>query len=166
MLQLCLAMPSLLVGLGAPCTCDVPIRMAETLELTPTLIEWGVDAELWKATRNKQVLLEMAAAGDEKKARERISFLKRAVEGGHTAARDRPYVLKGRAPAGVTIAAVDEMLARRVEMKKARDFDAADAIQAELLAMGVWVNDKQRTWEASKAGTGGYTLRNKVAKMG
>ena len=36
-----------------------------------------------------QVLLDLAAAGDEEKVRERIVFLKRAVEAGHTRANDR-----------------------------------------------------------------------------
>ena len=47
-------------------------------------------------------------------------------------------------------AAVEGMLARRFAAKKARDFDAADAIQAELRAMGVFVNDKKKTWEKSR----------------
>lgn len=156
-----LAVPSLIFKPVTPHRC-VALRAAPRMavpELTPTLIEWGVDADLWDATRNKQALLDLAAAGDERKARERITFLKKAVEGGHTRSNDRSYVVKGAAPAGVDTAAVQELLARRVVMKKARDFDAADAIQAELLAMGVWVNDKTRTWEASIAATGGYTLK-------
>jgi hypothetical protein len=32
------------------------------LELTPTLIEWGCDAELWKETRNKQASYTCCAA--------------------------------------------------------------------------------------------------------
>jgi len=129
------------------------------IELTPTLIEWGVDADLWSATRNKQALLDLAAVGDEAKAKERISFLRKAVDGGHTRSNDRPYLLKGTAPAGVDTEAVQELLARRVEMKKARDFSDADAVQAKLYDMGIWVNDKTRTWEASTAATGGYTLK-------
>ena len=30
------------------------------------------------------------------------------------------------------------------------DFEAADALQAELMGMGVFVNDRKKTWEASK----------------
>ena len=37
-----------------------------------------------------QALLDLADAGDEAKARERIAFLKKAVKGGHTKANDRP----------------------------------------------------------------------------
>ena len=70
------------------------------MKLTPKLIEWGVDAELWRETRNKQALLELAEAGDEAKARERIAFLRKAVAGGHTKTNDRPYVVKGAVPAG------------------------------------------------------------------
>ena len=52
----------------------------------------------------------------------------------------------------IQVAAVEEKLARRVELKRSRDFEAADALQAELLAMGIWLNDRQRTWEASNTG--------------
>merc|ERR1712085_159883 len=60
------------------------------------------------------------------------------------------YTLKGDVPAGVDVAAVEELLARRMNEKKTGDFDAADAIQAELNGMGVFVNDRKKTWEASK----------------
>ena len=59
---------------------------------------------LHAATHTLQVLLDLAVAGDEARARERIAFLKRAVDGGHTRANDRPYVAKGAAPAGVDVA--------------------------------------------------------------
>uniref|UniRef100_A0A7S0DUT6 Cysteinyl-tRNA ligase anticodon binding domain-containing protein n=1 Tax=Phaeocystis antarctica TaxID=33657 RepID=A0A7S0DUT6_9EUKA len=129
------------------------------MKLTPTLIEWGVDAELWGATRNKQALLDLADAGDEAKARERITFLKKAVQGGHTKANDRPYAVTGVVPTGVDVAVVEAKLAQRVELKRDRDFDGADVIQAELLAMGIWINDKQRIWSASNTV---YTLKGEV----
>ena len=108
MLALAVAAPALLVGHGrAPLARSTPVHMAAPestprteMKLTPTLIEWGVDAELWRETRNKQALLELAEAGDEAKARERIAFLRKAVAGGHTKSNDRPYVLKGAVPAG------------------------------------------------------------------
>jgi len=82
MLALAVAAPALLVGHGrAPLARRTAVRMAAPestprteMKLTPTLIEWGVDAELWRETRNKQALLELAEAGDEAKARERIPF--------------------------------------------------------------------------------------------
>ena len=109
------------------------------MKLTPTLMEWGVDAELWGATRNKQAcftsidrisrqctmhthmhtrttsqaLLDLADAGDEAKARERITFLKKAVKGGHTKANDRPYAVTGVVPTGVDVAVVEAKLAQR-----------------------------------------------------
>ena len=46
------------------------------------------------------------------------------------------YTLKGTPPAGVDVATVEEMLARRVAAKKARDFEVADALQAELMVRG------------------------------
>ena len=60
------------------------------------------------------------------------------------------FSLKGSAPEGVDVAAVEAMLEKRREAKKAKDFGAADDIQEELLAMGVFVNDKERTWMAKK----------------
>ena len=108
MLALAVAAPALLVGHGrAPLARRTAVHMAAPeptprteMKLTPKLIEWGVDAELWRETRNKQALLELAEAGDEAKARERIAFLRKAVAGGHTKTNDRPYVLKGAVPAG------------------------------------------------------------------
>jgi len=41
---------------------------------------------------------------------------------------------------------VDALLGKRLAAKKARDFDRADALQAELRGMGVEVDDKQRVW--------------------
>ena len=62
MLALAAAVPTLLVGHGrAPLARRAAAQMAAPestpkteMKLTPTLIEWGVDAELWGATRNKQ----------------------------------------------------------------------------------------------------------------
>lgn len=62
MLALAAAVPTLLVGHGrAPLARCAAAQMAAPestpkteMKLTPTLIEWGVDAELWGATRNKQ----------------------------------------------------------------------------------------------------------------
>ena len=53
------------------------------------------------ARTTSQALLDLADAGDEAKARERITFLKKAVQGGHTKANDRPYAVTGVVPTGV-----------------------------------------------------------------
>jgi len=63
----------------------------------------------------------------------------------------KAFSLKGPPPEGVDVAEVEAMLAKRVTAKKARDYEMSDALQAELLQMGVYVNDKQRTWEAKRA---------------
>ena len=52
-------------------------------------------------TLPSQALLDLADAGDEAKARERITYLKKAVHGGHTKANDRPYAVTGVVPTGV-----------------------------------------------------------------
>ena len=59
------AIPSLLVGHGCVPLARCAARMATPeltpqteLKLTPTLVEWGVDSELWGATRNKQARLD------------------------------------------------------------------------------------------------------------
>ena len=62
---LAFATPSLLVGhrcaplarCAAQMSTPEPTPKTE-MKLTPTLIEWGVDAELWGATRNKQARLD------------------------------------------------------------------------------------------------------------
>ena len=69
MLALAVAVPTLLVGHGrAPLARCAAAHMAAPestpkteMKLTPTLIEWGVDAELWGATRNKQACNSQAA---------------------------------------------------------------------------------------------------------
>lgn len=147
----------------APLTRALHPRM--DLELTPQLIEFGCDESLWKEVRNKQALLDMA--DNEVQCRKRIDFLKRAVEQGddgaapaRKAARTmKPFELYGEVPEGIDVAAVEALLAERVEMKKARDYDAADRLQAELVAMGIYVNDRQRTWSKALNPSGGFSLK-------
>jgi cysteinyl-tRNA synthetase len=62
----------------------------------------------------------------------------------------KTFSLVGPSPEGVDVEAVEAILAKRVQAKKAREFEASDALQAELLKMGVYVNDKKRTWEEAK----------------
>jgi len=53
-------------------------------------------------------------------------------------------------PEGVDVSVVEAMLAKRVECKKVKDYDESDKLQAELLKMGVYVKDRERTWEAAQ----------------
>lgn len=167
MLALFATVPALLIGghgfAGARCLAP---RMQE-LALTPKLIELGCDEALWSEIRNKQALLDMEDS--EEKCRKRIEFLKSAVASGDDSSQarparrpDGPYELKGEAPEGVNVEAVQSLLARRLDAKKERDFETADELQAELLAMGIYVNDKQRKWEKAKAASGGFSLDGPV----
>ena len=59
------------------------------------------------------------------------------------------YSLDGEPPAGADVAAIEKLLAARVAAKIAKDFDTADKLQAELQGMGVYQNDRQRTWSGT-----------------
>ena len=61
------------------------------------------------------------------------------------------YTLSGEPPAGADVAAIEKLLAERVEAKLARDFDKADGLQATLVEMGVFCNDRMRTWSSEPA---------------
>ena len=65
---------------------------------------------------------------------------------------ERGYSLAGELPDSVDVGAVEALLKRRFEAKKAKDYDAADEMQDQLLAMGVGVNDRRRTYFDSKSG--------------
>lgn len=69
------------------------------------------------------------------------------------------YKLQGSPPAGIDLPAVEALLTKRREAKKAREFGKADEMQQELLAMGVWIDDRERTWSALKSEPKGYTLK-------
>ena len=158
---------------GARARLDMVRNGPPAQELTPILIEWGCDEDLWRETRSKGALLELAKAGDEAKGRERIALIRASMKMGSTPkaskasrpAADRSYKLKGTPPAGVDISAVEELLSRRMQAKKDKAYDTADALQAELKEMGVWVNDKARTWEEAK-GQSGYSLRGAAPLLG
>jgi len=60
------------------------------------------------------------------------------------------YKLEGTLPEGFDAAPVEALLARRVDAKKARDFETADALQKEVLALGVYLNDDARSWRPNK----------------
>ena len=140
-------------------------RMQESLALTPQLIELGCDEALWSEVRNKQALLDMV--DNEEQCRKRIEFLKRAVATGDDGSAPsrkqarlaQPFTLFGEAPEGIDVAAVEALLAERVEAKKVRDFERADEIRAQLLTMEVYINDKQRSWSKAKTPSGGFSLK-------
>jgi hypothetical protein len=50
---------------------------------------------------------------------------------------------------------VEAMLAEREELRRARNFDAADGVRQALMGMGVRVDDKDRTWTARQEGEAG-----------
>ena len=56
------------------------------------------------------------------------------------------YTLDGTPPAGCDVPAVEALLAERVAAKIRKDYATADALQERLLEMGVFCNDRLRTW--------------------
>ncbi len=54
---------------------------------------------------------------------------------------------------------IHELLAKRLSCKFERDFDGADAIQAELLSAGVVINGKAKEWRADGRFFSGYAPR-------
>lgn len=163
--------PALLIGgHGLAGGRAVQLRMdAIELALTPSLIEMGCDEALWSEVRNKQALLDMAEK-NEAQCRKRIEFLRAAVASGDDSSAparkparpDGPFQLFGEAPEGVDVAAVEAILEERIEFKKAREFEEADKLQAKLLEMGVYVNDKRRTWSKAMNPSGGFSLKGPV----
>merc|ERR1719387_1665536 len=69
------------------------IVINDKLELPPILKEWGCNEEMWAKVRSKQVLVDMANAGDEAGAKARIAMLRRSptISGGSL---DMPPVLQ------------------------------------------------------------------------
>jgi cysteinyl-tRNA synthetase len=43
---------------------------------------------------------------------------------------------------------IHELIAERLQCKMSRDFNTADAIQADLIAAGVYVHDGLKEWRA------------------
>jgi len=71
------------------------------------------------------------------------------------------YVLKGDAPPGLDMDAARAIFAKRAEAKRARDFDTADVFQAELRQMGIYVDDRKKTWEQAVNPDAPYTLQGR-----
>ena len=56
------------------------------------------------------------------------------------------YIRTGPRVDALTTAQVGELLARRTDHQEAREYEEADALQAELAEMGVTLNTRSKTW--------------------
>jgi len=143
-----------------------PSITGETADLPTQLATWGCDAELWSKVRSKQALISLSEKGDEVAVRERLAKLRTSIAaedarkaapaavatpGAKNSKLARPlsdgYSLKGALPEGFDAAAVEALLARRVEAKLIKDYASADALQKEIVDMGVYLNDRERWWQ-------------------
>jgi len=137
-------------------------------ELPAELITWGYTAELWSKVKSKKPLVDLAAAGDEAEARTRLVKLEAVIAAeAETAAKKPPkaaptpkaarapkkakplsegYTLRGALPDGFDAAPVEALLAQRVAAKLAKDYTLADQLQTDIASLGVFVNDRTRTW--------------------
>ena len=79
---------------------------------------------------------------------------RRSQEGaaaGAAAAASVPYAQYGPLPKGFDAEAARDLVNARVTAKETRDFTQADALQQELLSMGVRLDDRWRTWSVPAA---------------
>lgn len=62
------------------------------------------------------------------------------------------YALVGELPAGFDQAAAEALITTRLDAKLRGDFERADALEAELRAMGVALNNRRgkRSWKYEK----------------
>ena len=154
---------------------NAPSVTGAKMDMPAVLSSWGCDEALWEAVRSKKMLFNLAADGDEAAGKLAIEKLKAAVakeaarpprpqappqapkapKATPKAAKDASsvkklgeYILSGEAPAGVDLATVEKMLADRVVAKLAKNYAAADTLQEELKGLGVYTNDRQRTWSS------------------
>lgn len=147
-------------------------------EMPAVLGEWGCDADMWSVLRSKRQLLELARVGDAVAGKQKVATLKLAIakeaaaapaeaaaptpakaekktaprsprSGGQAKVLDA-YTLAGEPPAGADVAAIEALLAKRVEAKRTKDYETADGLQAELEGMGVYCNDRLRTWSGCR----------------
>ena len=131
----------------------------EMMEMPAKLAEWGCDAELWQGLRSggRRGLKKQASNGDEAGARARMNALrllvkeepKKAVPTPNSAKPAAGYVLVGALPAGFDQPAAEALIAKRRDAKISKDFETADALEAELLAMNVILNNRRghRSWK-------------------
>jgi len=158
---------------------NAPSVTGERLEMPAVLTEWGCDQQLWDSARAKSRLYNAASSGDEAEAKRLIEMIKLAVAkeavrptlpprataapkapkapkkaasgGGKARPLTAGYTLDGEPPAGVDLPAVEKLLADRVAAKLAKDYETADRLQAELQAIGVFTNDRLRTWSGTRS---------------
>lgn len=156
---------------------NAPSVTGQEMAMPAVLAEWGCDAELWSVIRSKKVLFNLARdpAAGEAEGRRRIARLRDAVakeaarpplppkpkapstkesssRGAGAAKPLSDYKLDGTPPAGVDVSVVEKMLAERVDAKKAKDYATADGLQEQLEGMGVYTNDRRRTWSGERPG--------------
>jgi len=145
-----------------------PRLMATVDEMPPQLAEWGCDEALWSQIKGaRRDLRRLAREGGEEQARKRIDSIRKIVEadaahgsaaaaGGNNQARRNVKKAKplsagyemGDVPllAGMDQTEIADLVGQRVEAKKKRDFKTADALQDQLLSMGIRCDDRRRTW--------------------
>ena len=118
------------------------------------LAEWGCDEELWSALRagGRSSLKKLLRDGRQELCRERIDKLRVSVQQGPEDAPKRRlrggYVLSGVTPEGFDVRAAEALIEARTDAKHAKEFETADALESQLLALGVILNDKHgsRSW--------------------
>ena len=150
--------PASLTRCAAPLMVGSPQDEAVS-EIPAQLVEWGCDAELWEGLRaaGRSNLKKSARKGDEAGARARMDALrivvketpKKAVPAPNAAPQSRGYVLVGELPDGFDQAAAEALIATRVDANISKDFARADALEVELLAIGVTLNNRRghRSWK-------------------
>ena len=136
-------------------------REAERLAAEKRLAAAKKDAERLAAEmrkRKEEYAAAAAAAAEQKEAAAKRPARKgskprapRAGSGSKAKPLTDGYTLSGEPPAGADVAAIEKRLAERVEAKLARDFDKADGLQATLVEMGVFCNDRMWTWSSEPA---------------
>jgi len=153
---------------------NAPSITGERIEMPAVLADWGCDQQLWDSLRSKKQLYDAASKADKIEGKRLIEKFKAAVAKGKArppkppkapAAPKAPkkvasggglarplkagYTLDGEPPAGADLPTVEKLLADRVAAKLAKDYETADRLQAELLAMGISTNDRLRTWSGT-----------------
>lgn len=156
---------------------NAPSVKGEQWKMPETLGAWGCDEELWSKIRSKRALLELERSGDEEAGRSRIAKIREAVaaeeaeaaaapakqparkpraprsEGSKARPLSEGYTLDGEPPAGADVAEIEKLLAARVEAKLQKEYATADSIQEQLIGMGVYCNDRLRTWSSEAPAT-------------
>jgi len=123
----------------------------------PALLQTvGCDETLWAQIRSKTVLVKLAEAGDEVELRAKLEEIRGRIaqEAASAPAPAAATSFKRRGDMKATIdeAKVQELIAKRQEIQRSRDYEKADAIRDELRAMGVDVFDKQNEWRVRWSG--------------